>query len=156
MKRTVIVLTVLLALLVSTVQASAAPTAGTPNCVGTYLVVENSDVQSLWTLSRDGTTQVTSSAEDAVPSFSHQQGAWRRVPSGPVNVTTLDFPVDGTYAPTTVARVDAVLAFSNACQDVSGSLELRTYAVPAEDPLDPSAGTFVLSETFTGRLVTAH
>jgi hypothetical protein len=110
---------------------------------------------SLWTISGDGTAQVTSSAEDSAD-FSHQQGSWRQLPSGVVNVTTLDFPVDGVQSPANVARVDAELSFSNACQDVSGELALRYYAVPSEDPLDPSDGTFLLSETFTGRAVAAH
>jgi hypothetical protein len=118
-------------------------------------MVEELDAWSLWTLSGDGTAQVTSSAEDS-SSFSHQQGAWRQLPSGTVNVTTLDFPVDAAQSPSNVARVDAELQFSNACQDVAGELQLRYYAVPTEDPLDASDGTFILSETFTGRPVTAH
>jgi hypothetical protein len=120
-------------------------------------MVEQFGAWSLWTLSGDGTAQVTSSAEDATSArFSHQQGAWRQLPTGAVNVTTLDFPVDEAQNPTAVARVDAELSFSNACQDVAGELELRYYAVPSEDPLDPSDGASLLSETFTGRAVTAH
>ena len=118
-------------------------------------MVEQLGAWSLWTLSGDGTAQVTSSAEDSA-AFSHQQGAWRQLPTGTVNVTTLDFPVDGAESPSAVARVDAELSFSNGCQDVAGVLELRYYAVPSEDPLDPSAGTFILGETFTGRPVIAH
>jgi hypothetical protein len=156
MRRPAIVLSIVFGLLLPTVVASAAPSPSrTPKCVGTYLMVEDLGAWSLWTLSGDGTAQVTSSAEDSAD-FSHQQGAWRQLPSGLVNVTTLDFPVDDAQNPTNVARVDAELSFSNGCQDVAGGLELRYYAVPSEDPLDPSAGTFILSEDFTGRRVTAQ
>ena len=156
MRRTTIVLSIVLGLVLSTTAASAAPAPSrTPKCVGTYLMVEQLGAWSLWTLSGDGTAHVTSSAEDSA-AFSHQQGAWRQLPTGTVNVTTLDFPVDELESPAAVARVDAELAFSNACQDVAGALELRYYAVPSEDPLDPSAGTFILGETFTGRPVIAH
>jgi hypothetical protein len=156
MRRPAILLSIVLGLLLSTTAASAAPSPSrTPKCIGTYLMTEELGAWSLWTLSGDGTAQVTSSAEDSA-AFSHQQGAWRQLPTGAVNVTTLDFPVDDAQTPTAVARVDAELSFSNACQDVAGDLELRYYAVPSEDPLDPSAGTFILSETFTGRPVAAH
>ena len=156
MRRPTILLSIVLGLLLSTTAASAAPSPSrTPRCVGTYLMVEDVGAWSLWTLSGDGTAQVTSSAEDSA-SFSHQQGAWRQLPTGSVNVTTLDFPVDDAQSPANVARVDAELSFSNACQDVAGSLELRYYSVPSEDPLDAGAGTFILSESFTGRPVAAH
>lgn len=157
MRRPAILLSIVLGLLLPSVVASAAPSPSrTPRCVGTYLMAEEPDgAWSLWTLSGDGTAQVTSSAEDSA-SFSHQQGAWRQLPTGAVNITTLDFPVDAAQVPANVARVDAELSFSNACQDVAGELELRYYQVPDEDPLDPSAGTYILSETFTGRPVTAH
>jgi hypothetical protein len=151
-----ITVSVVLALLLTTVQASAAPgPSRLPRCVGTYLVVGESGDTSTWTLSADGTVQKTSSSEDAA-FFTHQQGAWRQLPSGEVHVTTLDFPVDGVVTPVQVARVDAALTFSNACADLAGSLDLRFYSVPSEDPLDPTDGSFILSEDFTGRQVTAY
>ena len=156
MRRPTILLSIVLGLLLSTTAASAAPSPSrTPKCVGTYLMVEDLGAWSLWTISGDGTAQVTSSAEDSAD-FSHQQGSWRQLPSGVVNVTTLDFPVDDLLTPENVARVDAELSFSNACHDVSGELELRYYAVPSEDPLDATDGTFILGVTFTGRAVAAH
>jgi len=156
MRRPTILVSIVLGLLLSTTAASAAPSPSrTPKCVGTYLMVEELGAWSLWTISGDGTAQVTSSAEDSAD-FSHQQGSWRQLPSGVVNVTTLDFPVDDLLTPENVARVDAELSFSNACHDVSGELELRFYAVPSEDPLDATDGTFILGVTFTGRAVAAH
>jgi hypothetical protein len=98
---------------------------------------------------------VTNSAEDE-QAFSHGQGAWRRLqPGGGIHLTILDFPVDGLIAPSSIARVDAAVTFGGSCATMSGELNLRFYAVPAEDPLDPAAGTHVLTETFTGRPVNA-
>jgi hypothetical protein len=118
-------------------------------------MVEELGAWSLWTLSGDGTAQVTSSAEDSAD-FSHQRGAWRQLPSGVVNVTTLDVRVDDAQVSTNVARVDAELSFTDACQDEAGELELRYYAVPSEDPSVRRPGAFILSEAFTGRHVKAR
>jgi hypothetical protein len=156
MRRSAITFSIVLALLLSTVEASAAPvTSRMPTCAGTYLVVGDSGTWAMWTLSADGTAQVTNSSEDAY-SFSHEQGAWRQLPSGVVNATVLDFTVEGAASPTQVARVDASMTFSNACHELAGDLELRNYAVPSEDPLDMNAVSVIFSESFTGRLVTAH
>lgn len=134
--------------------AKAAP--NSRKCIGTYLMVEGSGTQSLWTFGTNGTLQITSSAQDVddafTDGFSHQQGAWKRAGSGMVKTTTLDFATDGAYAPTSIARVDALVTFSNACQNVSGSFDLRFYPTPA-DPLDINAASVAFSDTLTGRLV---
>jgi hypothetical protein len=126
-------------------------------CIGTYLMVEGSGTQSLWTFASDGTLQITSSAQDVddefTDNFSEQHGAWKRAGQGNVETTTLDFTVDGLYAPTRIARVDALVTFSNACRDVTGSFDLRFYVMPA-DPLDINAGTLAFSDMVTGRQVT--
>ena len=156
MRRPAMFLTIVLGLLLSTTVVSAAPVPSrTPKCVGTYLLVGDEGDWYMFTLSGDGTVQATSSAEDAVR-FSHEQGSWRQLPTGIVNVTVLDFPIDDAGTPTTVARVDATFLFSNACHDVSADLDLRYYQVPAEDPLDPTDGTSILTESYTGRALIAH
>jgi hypothetical protein len=155
-RRPAAIVAIVFGMLLTTSVVSAAPVPSrTPKCVGTYLLVGEGGDMDIWTLSGDGTAQVTSSAED-VAAFSHEQGSWRQLPTGVVNATVLDFPIDGEGTPSQVARVDATLTFSNACRDVALDLDLRYYQVPAEDPLDPTAGTYLLSESYTGRAVAAH
>lgn len=146
-----LLLVVLFAIAMMATRVDAAG-ANSRRCIGTYLVVEGSGVQSLWTFGTDGTLQVTSSAEDA-ETFSHMQGAWKRIGPGMVETTSLDFDIDGVHAPTSIARVDALVTFSNACSNVAGTFELRFYPTPA-DPLDINAATVVFSDTLTGREVT--
>ena len=139
--------------------ASRAVAAGTARkCLGTYLMVEGSGVQSLWTFAGSGTLQITSSAEDVddafTDGFSHQQGAWRRSVGG-ARPTTLDCATDGAYAPTSIARVDALLSCANDCRTVTGNLDLRFYPAPS-DPLDINGAPIILSETLTGRKVTVN
>ena len=74
---------------------------------GTYLVVEGSGTQSLWTLSQDGAFQVTSSAERAF-GFSHIQGVWTKTGARDAKARGLDFnfnptPVNGGAPPSQIA-----------------------------------------------------
>jgi hypothetical protein len=155
MRRAVIILATFVAVLGLAVQVSASNNGTSSRCTGTYLVTGALGDLQLWSFSDEGTIQVTNSAEDE-QAFSHGQGAWRRLRSGGgVHLTILDFPVDGVIPPSTMARVDAALTFGRSCATLSGELSLRFYSLPAEDPLNPAAGTHVLTETFTGRLVNA-
>ena len=129
---------------------------GGRKCLGTFLMVEGSGVQSLWTFTGYGSLQITSSAQDVddafTDGFSHQHGAWKRTVDG-IRTTTLDFATDGAYAPTSIARVDALLNFANDCNTVTGGFDLRIYPAP-DDPLDINGAAIVLSDTLTGRKVT--
>jgi hypothetical protein len=155
MRRAVVALGMLTALLLLTVQAGAASSGSRfPKCAGTYLYVGDAGDYQLWTFSADGTAQLTNSTED-VFAFTHEQGAWRQLPSGVVHLTTLDFPVDNAVTPATISRVDASVTFAAGCATFSGSLELRTYSIPSQDPLDPADGSHVLFEDFSARQVTA-
>jgi len=136
----------------------AAPRGG---CIpGTYLVVEGSGTQSLWTFSSDGTLLSASSAQGAL-NFSDGQGAWKELRSGKAQSTFLDFnysnsSLNGGFPPSGIARVDATLTFSKKCDQVEGSFELRFFDPETEDPLDPATDTGnPLSDTFTGRRVVA-
>lgn len=125
---------------------------------GAYLVQEGSGTQSLWTFSKDGTIQSTSSAQGAL-NFSDAQGAWKQKSSREAKVTFLDFNYagaqNGGFPPSSVARVDAELSFSKKCTQVQGSFELRFFDPETEDPLDPATDTGEpLSDTFTGRRIT--
>jgi hypothetical protein len=70
------------AFILTSTNASSRDTGAQGGCLsGTYLVVEGSGTQSLWTLSQDGGFQVTSSAERAF-GFSHIQGVWKKAALG--------------------------------------------------------------------------
>lgn len=125
---------------------------------GTYLVLEGSGTQSLWTFSKDGTIQTASSAQGSL-NFSDAHGAWKQTRSRVAIATFIDFNYGGAdnggFPPTSIARVDAELSFSKKCVTVAGSFELRFFDPETEDPLDPSTDTGgSLSDTFTGRRVT--
>src|SRR5262245_1121414 len=120
---------------------------------GTYLVVEGSGTQSLWTLSQDGAFQVTSSAERAF-AFSHIQGVWQKTGARNAKARGLDFnfsetPVNRGVPPAQIARLDIVMRFAEKCVDMEGSFEMRVYN-PLEDPLDSSRPA-VASDAFSGR-----
>jgi hypothetical protein len=122
---------------------------------GTYLVVEGSGTQSLWTLSDDGAFQVTSSAERAV-GFSHIQGVWKKTSPRDAKARGLDFDFNETRVksgvpPSQISRIDIVMRFAEKCEKMEGSLELRLFK-PNDDPFDsnrPAAS----SDTFSGRRV---
>ena len=120
---------------------------------GTYLVVEGSGTQSLWTLSHDGALQVTSSAERAF-GFSHIQGVWKKTGARDAKARGLDFnfsetPVNSGVPPSNIARLDIVMSFADKCEEMEGSFELRVFN-PSDDPLD-SNGSVAASDTFSGR-----
>ena len=122
---------------------------------GTYLVVEGSATQSLWTLSQDGAFQVTSSAERAFD-FSHIQGVWKKTGAQDAKARGLDFnfnetPVNSGVPPSHIARLDIVMSFADKCEEMEGSFDLRV-ANPNEDPLD-SSRPVAASDTFSGRRV---
>jgi hypothetical protein len=127
---------------------------GKSGCIaGTYLVVEASGAQSLWTFSKDGTIQSASSAQGAF-NFSQAQGAWKQTGERTVHATFLDFNYDTNTPPLSVARVDTIATFSGKCTRVEGSFELRFFTTGIEDPLDPSSDTgSPITDTFTGRKV---
>jgi hypothetical protein len=122
---------------------------------GTYLVIEGSGTQSLWTLSHDGAFQVTSSAERAF-GFSHIQGVWKKSGARDAKARGLDFnfsetPVNNGVPPSHIARLDIVISFADGCEDVEGSFDLHVFN-PSDDPLDSNA-PLAASDTFTGRRV---
>jgi len=92
---------------------------------GTYLVEQDDGTQSLWTLSKHGDVQITSSAE-AELQFSHEQGVWKPSSARTARVTTIDFSfgprVNGGVAPLSIARVDALLTFFEACHRVEAKV----------------------------------
>jgi hypothetical protein len=91
------------------------------------------------------------SAEDAY-TFSRGQGEWA-YSKGIINMTYLDFTIDGQAIPTSVGRADAQLTFGNGFLSVTGTATLHTYAAPA-DPLDPTADAQIASFNIAGRQVT--
>jgi hypothetical protein len=122
---------------------------------GTYLVVEGSGTQSLWTLSHDGALQVTSSAERAF-GFSHIQGVWKKTGARDAKARGLDFnfnetPVNSGVPPSQIARLDIVMSFADKCEEMEGSFELRVFN-PNDDPLDSNRPVGA-SDTFSGRRV---
>jgi hypothetical protein len=123
---------------------------------GTYLVVEGSGTQSLWTLSQDGAFHVTSSAERAF-GFSHIQGVWRKTGARDAKARGLDFnfattPVNGGVPPAQIARLDIVMRFAERCEEMEGRFEFRAFGAN-EDPLNPNTPAIAF-DTFSGRRVT--
>jgi hypothetical protein len=122
---------------------------------GTYLVVEGSGTQSLWTLSHDGAFQVTSSAERAF-GFSHIQGVWKKTSARDAKARGLDFnfnetPVNSGVPPSQITRLDILMSFAERCEEMEGSFELRVFN-PNDDPLG-SNRPVAASDTFSGRRV---
>src|SRR5688500_14311748 len=124
------------------------------SCIaGTYLVLEASGTQSLWTFSKDGTVQIASSAQEPL-NFSDGHGAWKQTRSREARATILDFTYGEQTPPSAIARVDAQLSFSKKCTTVQGNFELRFFDPETEDPLDVSSdGGSPLTDTFSGRRV---
>jgi hypothetical protein len=135
---------------------SSADTGAQGGCFpGTYLVVEGSGTQSLWTLSHDGAFQVTSSAERAF-GFSHIQGVWKKTGARDAKARGLDFnfsetPVNSGVPPSQIARLDIAIRFAEKCEEMEGSFDLRVFN-PNDDPLD-SNRPVAASDTFSGRRV---
>ena len=122
---------------------------------GTYLVVEGSGTQSLWTLSQDGGFQVTSSAEKAF-GFSHIQGVWAKTGARDAKARGLDFnfrqiPVDGGVPASQITRLDIVMTFAQRCEEMAGTFELRVFNAN-DDPLNSNTPA-IASDTFFGRRV---
>jgi len=122
---------------------------------GTYLVLEGSGTQSLWTLSQDGAFQVTSSAERAF-GFSHIQGVWKKTGARDAKARVLDSnfketPVNDGVPPSQITRLDIVMRFAERCAEMQGSFELRAFT-STDDPLDSNAPA-IASDTFFGRRV---
>jgi hypothetical protein len=122
---------------------------------GTYLVIEGSGTQSLWTLSQNGGFQVTSSAERAF-GFSHIQGVWKKTGARDAKARGLDFnfketPVNDGVPPSQITRLDIVMRFAESCEEMEGSFELRAFT-SNDDPLDSNAPA-IASDTFFGRRV---
>jgi hypothetical protein len=136
--------------------ASSRDTGAQGGCLpGTYLVVEGSGTQSLWTLSQDGGFQITSSAERAF-GFSHIQGVWKKSGARDAKARGLDFnfretPVNGGVPPSQIARLDILMRFAERCDEMEGSFELRAFN-PDDDPLDSNTPA-IASDTFFGRRV---
>jgi hypothetical protein len=142
--------------LLSSTSASSRDAGAQGGCFpGTYLVVEGSGTQSLWTLSQDGGFQITSSAERAF-GFSHIQGVWKKTGARDAKARGLDFnfketPVNGGVPPSQIARLDIVMRFAERCEEMEGSFELRAFN-PNDDPLDSNTPA-IASDTFFGRRV---
>jgi hypothetical protein len=146
-----------LVLLVATSFASSQSAGAVGGCMpGTYLAVEGSGTQSLWTFSSDGTFQATSSAAGALD-FSTIHGSWQRDGPRTARAVGLDFilragPEGAGVPPEAIARIDLSIAFSRDCRQFAGAFDLRFYDGVADDPLRtvvaPSG-----SDTMTGRRV---
>lgn len=140
--------------------SASGPVDARDSCMaGTYLVKEGSGTQSLWTLSDDGTLQITSSSQ-IVFNFSHIQGAWRQTKRHHARAVGLDFnfmtePVGNGVPPASIARLDISLSFSRNCREMQGDFELRFFDSETEDPLDLSTGPGAPTsqDTFEGRRV---
>jgi hypothetical protein len=144
------------AFLLSSTSVSSRDTGAQGGCFpGTYLVVEGSGTQSLWTLSQDGAFQITSSAERAF-GFSHIQGVWKKSGARNAKARGLDFnfretPVNGGVPPSQITRLDIVIRFAERCDEMEGSFELRAFN-PNDDPLDSNTPA-IAADTFFGRRV---
>ena len=144
-----------LLVVIGLVSVSFAGARGAASCDGTYLVVigqGESQTEALWTFSKDGTFQGTDSAQIAF-NFSHQQGVWTHTGANKAKATWLDFnfATSPEPKPDSYARVDAELAFDHGCDTLSGTLDLRFYAL-GQDPLDPKGGSYINQDVpFTGR-----
>ena len=142
--------------LVNSTSASSRDMGAQGGCLsGTYLVIEGSGTQSLWTLSRDGGFQVTSSAERAF-GFSHIQGVWKKTGARDAKARGLDFnfngiPLNGGFPPSQITRLDIVMRFGDRCEQMEGSFELRAFD-PNDDPLDANTPA-IASDSFLGRTV---
>jgi hypothetical protein len=142
--------------LLNTEVVSSSDTGAQGGCSpGTYLVVEGSGTQSLWTLSRDGGFQITSSAERAF-GFSHIQGVWKKTGARDAKARGLDFDfsatsLNGGVPPSQVARIDVVMQFAERCEEMAGSFELRVFN-PNDDPLGSNPPA-VAADTFIGQRV---
>ena len=126
------------------------------SCIpGAYLVEEQSGAWSLWTISKDGTIQSSSSSQ-ATFHFSDAHGAWRQTRSLGAKATLLDFNFGSTPPPDSIARVDATFSFSKKCTELQGSFELRFFDPASEDPLDVNSDSGdPITDSFTGRRITA-
>ncbi len=162
MKFRLVILTFVLSIpffLLSSTIASPRDTESQGGCFpGTYLVVEGSGTQSLWTLSQDGGFQVTSSAGKAFD-FSHIQGVWAKTGAGEAKARGLDFnfsqsAVNGGVPPAQITRLDIVMTFAQSCEEMEGRFELRVFKAN-DDPLNSNTPA-IASDTFFGRRVSIN
>ena len=108
---------------------------GAAPCDGTYLV-EYSEIKNLWSLSKDGTVQVTDTQELEL-NLSHAQGAWQRAGARKVKAIWLAFLIDSSFPGLSYGRVDADITFEYGCDTIKGTFDVREYSIN-EDPLDPT------------------
>jgi hypothetical protein len=144
-------------LLVTTSLAAPRSVEAVGGCIpGSYLAIEGSGTQSLWTFSSDGTFQVASSAERAFK-FSHIQGTWQRQGAYDSRAVGLDFglpsdPIGAGAPPAWITRIDASLRFSRDCRRFAGGFELRFYDA-TEDPLEAPTTAPAGADTVTARRI---
>jgi hypothetical protein len=121
-------------------------------CYGTYFVDLGQSV-GIWTLSKDGTVQITDSAEVFL-GFSHEQGAWQHTGDREARATFIDLTFDPNGSlPAGYARADAELTYADGCDSLTGALDLRVYGSTG-DPLDPNGGLLIGDDIpFNGRRV---
>lgn len=125
-----------------------------PECfTGTYLNVEGSGTQSLFTFTADGSFIGVSSAEQIL-NFSTELGSWIATSSDMAKAVFLDFSFGDAGELVNIARVDLDIEFTgNNCEETDGSFEIRFFE-DNEDPLDISTDTGeVISDTFSGRKI---
>ncbi len=123
-----------------------------PECFsGTYLNIEGSDTQSLFTFTADGNLIGVSSAEKIL-NFSTELGSWVATSSDTAKAVFLDFSFGNAGELVNIARVDLDITFiGDNCEETEGNFEIRFFE-DNEDPLDISADTGeAISDTFTGR-----
>lgn len=125
-----------------------------PECfTGTYLNIEGSGTQSLFTFTADGNFIGVSSAEKVL-NFSTELGSWIATSSDTVKAVFLDFSFGNSGELVNIARVDLDITFiGDNCKETQGSFEIRFFE-DNEDPLDISTDTGkAITDTFSGRKI---
>jgi hypothetical protein len=125
-----------------------------PKCfIGTYLVEEGNGTKSIWSLGARGIIQITSSAQHSL-NFSDAQGSWIRTGKLEAGATSLDFSFDEEGGLLNIAKINAVIRFTDKnCRGIEGEFTVLFYE-PGVDPLDPnSVPENVVSDIFTGQRV---
>lgn len=148
----VIPLLLLCSLLISCESESAAQEF--PECfTGTYLNIEGSGTQSLFTFTSEGNFISASSTQELL-NFGTQLGSWIAMSGDTAKVVFLDFSFGENDELENIARADIDITFiGDNCEEIEGSFELRFFE-ENEDPLDISTDTGqAVTDNFSGRKI---